>query len=545
MAVCFATGEACLVSVIVLNGASPGGSGRITALSNSSLYLGFVVASLLAPAAHERLGSDRRALVVGLAGLTLYAMAKASTVQVLHLLGATAAGMSGALVWTAEGAFLAKLARIDAACEPSVPLSVAAAKLAGMLASILPCALTAAKLLASAVLLPLGGNAPSAVRILFAAYAALGALSALGMHLLVVDPKEGMRGAVACTASAAATAAIAPAVDELRQPARAGGCGRTAARVRATLALNLSAEMALLAPNNVAFGLATGNMPLYGARIVVRTLGVGHVGWLFALSGIVSAAAAGANGGVSSWRARAASTTAGALSFALTGMLSAWLAMRLHLDAPRGAPASVDGGSVPVAWICTLFVLYGHGMAVWQGVTMAEFAQRFDDDPSIGFANLKLHSGLASALAFYAFDALGPVVAGCTCAAWALLGGCCFLLLGPGRARGAATGKAEGCGEGAAHSTRRDDGAAEAIELGAVRARAEGRPPSTHSSRAALAAMEVTAAAPADADACGGDPSTREAAAAAPADVSPPVGHDGEGDGTDLRPLRRSPRLAR
>jgi hypothetical protein len=145
-------------------------------------------------------------------------------------------------------------------------------------------------------------------------------------------------------------------------------------------------------------------------------------------------------------RGRAVSTILGSLAFAIVGLLSAWLAPRA-----AGADASL------VAPIIALFLCYGFGMAVWQGTTMAVFAERFADDPPVGFATLKLHSGLGSALAFAGFDRIGPVAAGYVCAAWAVLGGACYLLLPPPRhAAGSGEGKGsdadeasgEGLGEG-------------------------------------------------------------------------------------------------
>lgn len=462
MCACFSAGEACLASVIVLTGASLDGDATIAALSNSSLYLSFVVASLFAPAVLEWLGSDRRALAIGLVGVSSYGAAKVSSLGLLHLLGATAAGASGALLWTAEGSFLSKLAAIDAACEPRRALSASTSQLAGILATSLPCALTAAKLLASAVLIPLG-HARATLRWLFATYAALGLLAAACLGLLVTNPEE----------RASARAGLAPAAPCKERSSLA----RTGLRIRETLARNCTAEMALLIPNNVAFGLATGNMPMYGSRIVVAAMGAGHIGWLFALSGLLSAAAAAANASLSSRCGRAVSTTTGALAFAATGLLSAWLSTQLPLDQPSAhlEPRGLREARASVPLIVLMFLLYGYGMAVWQGTTMAVFAERFSDDPPVGFANLKLHSGLASAFAFYAFHRLGAVVAGYSCAAWALLGSVSFLLLGPAGARSLAalrSGESGGTELGAVSSaaTSGGDGAPlpshAALELG-------------------------------------------------------------------------------
>ncbi|KAJ1616283.1 hypothetical protein T492DRAFT_850930, partial [Pavlovales sp. CCMP2436] len=278
MSCCFALGEAALVSVIVLSGAALAGDPHVAALSNSVLYLGFVVFSLGAPALHEWLGSDRRAFVLGLAAINLYALSKMTTSDELQIMGAVASGFGGAMLWIAEGAFLTKLALIDAGCEPQLSPAASASQLSGIFATILPISLTMCKLLASAVLIPYG-HRPDAIRYLLGLYALVGMLAALCMHV----------------------------------------------RSLATLERNLSLDMALLAPNNVAFGLATGLVPSHGARIVVQALGAGHVGWLFALSGLLAATTAAALSPLSSWRGRAFATSTGALAFAATGLLCAWL----------------------------------------------------------------------------------------------------------------------------------------------------------------------------------------------------------------------------
>lgn len=518
MALCFSVGEACLTSVIILNGASLDGDASIAALSNSSLYLGFVVATLVAPAVLEWLGSDRLGIAYGLLGVSLYAVARLASLSVLHLLGATAAGMSGALLWTAEGSFLSKMVAVDAACDPPRSPSVSAARLSGIFAAILPCALTVAKLFASAVLLPLGDSRET-LRILFLSYAVLGMLASTALWAFLADAEDtGLSPNAATPVPFSSAAGMLAASDRQQPPTLSRACARTWSRTRATLARNLTLEMALLIPNNVAFGLATGNMPMYGSRIVVRALGSGHIGWLFALSGMLSAAVAAANGSLSSARARALSTCTGALAFALTGLLSAWLARRLRLDQPPPAPqsAAADSARALVPVVILLFLMYGYGMAVWQGTTMAVFAERFADDPPVGFANLKLHSGLASAFAFYAFHRLGAVAAGNTCAVWALLGSLCFLLLRPTRPRAAAlsTEGPEYVKQGAdvAHTSSRTPAEAGArhlaIELGAVSASSVGA-----ESQPAVAAEPAHPPAVVDSSACA-SPAQEETGAA-------------------------------
>jgi hypothetical protein len=360
-------------------------------------------ASLLSPAVHAWLGSDRRALTLGLAGITLYAVAALSPIRWVHLFGASAAGVGGALLWNAEGVYLSKLALIDAACAPPRNLRESTSQLAAIFATLLPAALTIGKLIASAVLIPFGDTRESA-RALFVIYAAAGALAAACMHAFLREPHP--------------SAAVAGTPRDRR-----AACALTLSRARDTLAANATVEMLLLAPTNVAFGLATGNVPSHGGRLVAHVMGAGHVGWLFALAGLVAACAASAHARLASPFGRALSTLSGAAAFTAAGLLCAWLAP-LAGQAPSRA-------LVPP--IVALFLLYGYGMAVWQGTTMAVFAERFASDPAVGFANLKLHSGLASSFAFYAFQRMGPIVAGRICAGWAVAGGVCYLLLPPAR----------------------------------------------------------------------------------------------------------------
>lgn len=408
MALCFSTGEACLVAVIVI-GQAISTDVHASATANGLLYFAFAAGALLAPTLLEVLGSAKRGLTAGLATVSAYAAVHLLPLVQLHMACAIVTGLGGALLWTSEGAFFSQLARVHATFSPTGELSVSTSRLAAIFATILPSILTAGKLLATAILMAVESDENGA-RALYGMYASAGALSAFGMYFCVRDVEGALPGP--------------PAEAVGRQVADVSR--RLIRHVSAVVRQNGRHRMLLLAPSNVAFGLTASNVPYHGTILVTRILGAEHVGWLFALSGLVSALAAALHARSSTTRARARAVASGALAFACSGMLCA------HLSGARVADGESSAPLLPA--IVLLFLAYGYGNAVWQGTTMAVFADAFHDQPAVAFANLKLQSGLATAVAFLVVDDAGALLSGYACALVALSGGLCYLSFAAGDA---------------------------------------------------------------------------------------------------------------
>ena len=78
--------------------------------------------------------------------------------------------------------------------------------------------------------------------------------------------------------------------------------------------------------------------------------------------------------------------------------------------------------------IGALFVAYGVGVASWQGTCMAFFGEAFPGEAALpAFAALKLHSGLASAIAFFVLPHVRPAAAAAACVLTALVGFAAYL----------------------------------------------------------------------------------------------------------------------
>lgn len=404
MSVCFSTGEAALVGVIVL-GAGLAENPALPAVANGCLYLAFVMASFVAPAALDQIGSLRWGIALGLYGFSTYAASLLVPIFPLQVLCATVAGAGGALMWTAEGAYLSTLSQIHVKCSQGVDLTKATTELSSIFATVLPVVLTAGKLAASAVLMLTMDGAAQAPVVLFAGYAAAIALSALCASTCIRDVDQ--PGPVDSTAST---------------------CAAVRARTWATFGKNRSPEMLKLLANNIAFGLMASFIPYHGTLLVSQDLGPEHVGWVFAWSGMVSAAVAAVSGRGAGVVHRNGYILLGATANVASAMLCAALSIEGDVDGVDHPPQpTVDR----VAPIMVVFFLYGIGIAAWQGPTMAVFAEIFVADPQPAFANLKLHSGLATSVGFFMFPRMGAVLSGMTCALVAVAGGVSYSFLVP------------------------------------------------------------------------------------------------------------------
>lgn len=178
-------------------------------------------------------------------------------------------------------------------------------------------------------------------------------------------------------------------------------------------------KLLLLLPTNVTFGLATAFFPYTVTLLAKHSLGAIAVGWLYALANVVSAIAAAGFGeacrrfGAS---ARRWVLAAGAASFGIaTGTVFA-------------APHGTDAPAWSLNALVFLFILYGVGVAAWQGTCMAFFADAFPGEQALpAFAALKLQSGLASAIAFFALPSAPPGRAAAACLVLATLGFAAYL----------------------------------------------------------------------------------------------------------------------
>jgi hypothetical protein len=390
----FAANEGALLAVVALSAALV--EPRTAALANALLYLFFALGCLASPAAVRHLG-DRRSLVLGTSAYTLYVAAYIFPSRAGVPVAASLAGACGAVLWTAQGHYFARNARLHAAAVAAEAGSVAGAaevsqavsRFASIFAVAFPLALACFKALSA--LLIAGFKSPSLVYTVLAA----SALASVWHMSGVADLSE----------------TEGPA-DESESPQSVAQAATEV--VRAHLS---EPTLLLMLPTNLAFGMCSAFFPFAITLLAKDSLGEAAVGWLYSLSNLIAAATAFACGehcrlNGPDGRRRCVAVGAACFFFCTSAV---WL-------------RSGDKGGWGVRSLSLLFCLYGVGVSVWQGRIMAFFGEAFPGHSSLAaFSSLKLQSGLASALCFFILPSANRSSAAFACAAMALLGFCFYL----------------------------------------------------------------------------------------------------------------------
>ena len=406
--------EGALLAVIALSAALV--DPAVAALGNALLYLAFSLGCVASPAVVRALGL-RRSLLLGTSAYTLYVAAyivpSAATVPPAALL----AGAAGAVLWTAQGAYFSRNGRLFARARSagaSVDAEARAVTLFATLFAVLFPAVVAAFKAASSLLLALtrGATPPVYAALALAALASVAVMS--GVMPLTEEPHGSVHAAPA-EDTPEAHAGLMPSDAASSASLLRRGVSAVGGSLRELAVAHCDATLLLMLPTNVAFGLCTAFFPYTVTILAKDALGAAAVGWLYAAANVVSALAAAAFG-VAAQRmpgCRPAIFAVGAAAFA----------------GAAGAVFSAGGGVAPTrGGLFALFSAYGIGIAVWQGTCMAFFGDAFPGRKALpAFAALKLHSGLASAIAFFVLPSSPPRAAAAACVATALLGFATYL----------------------------------------------------------------------------------------------------------------------
>eukprot|EP00754_Rhynchopus_humris_P042767 Rhum_TRINITY_DN2744_c0_g1::Rhum_TRINITY_DN2744_c0_g1_i1::g.8073::m.8073 len=188
------------------------------------------------------------------------------------------------------------------------------------------------------------------------------------------------------------TPAVPPAPTEPQQPTgeedgELKGWPFLRQNLLSTFSLLIEWKMLLMIPTNIVFGLTAGYFPVLITPMIHKHHNKGVAGLMYAMSGGVAFLLAFPYGYVSNrfTYGRAIVMIWGAMSYA--GIFT-FLALN-------------EANSIESFLL--IFTLYGSGNTVWQGTCMAVFADYWGKDPAPAFANLKLHSGVATTLAYACF----------------------------------------------------------------------------------------------------------------------------------------------
>jgi len=166
-------------------------------------------------------------------------------------------------------------------------------------------------------------------------------------------------------------------------------------QLTATISQWSSSKLFLMIPSNMAFGLMQGFHNGYFARFIVKeTVGVNYLGYFFAMTAGAAAVISLPLGFISD---RCGRRPCMLLGFFANTLVCGWLL------------SSLTYGHSWVSLSLTS-ILVGVGNAVWQTINSATFGAFFVDDMEAAFSNLKLWSGVATALSFYLFPLVPPTI---------------------------------------------------------------------------------------------------------------------------------------
>lgn len=257
-------------------------------------------------------------------------------------------------------------------------------ELAAFFATVFPLCLSAGKLSSSFILYK--WPAPLGTTIVYSVYTGLSSVAFLASF-----------GLPAVEATEAERLSAAEAIEEKPRPCSSFQL------FGATVSLLADPIMLLMVPTNLAFGFVTGFFPSVVTLRVSESHGNQFVGLLYALAGAIQA---------------------------MTSYVFSWMVIRcgsgMTVVMSIGAVCFALSSGLPMLditifaeWPILLmsFAAYGSGQSVWQGPAMALFGAYWPSNPQAAYANLKLHSGLASAIAFFLFPRLSAKEASICCLA--------------------------------------------------------------------------------------------------------------------------------
>eukprot|EP01064_Diplonema_japonicum_P032278 TRINITY_DN6015_c0_g1_i1.p1 TRINITY_DN6015_c0_g1~~TRINITY_DN6015_c0_g1_i1.p1 ORF type:complete len:437 (+),score=95.42 TRINITY_DN6015_c0_g1_i1:524-1834(+) len=372
----FAWAEGAVAAILAVSAALI--SKEANSAAGLGLYLSFSAGTLVSPVVVVRLGL-KPSLVLGLVGFSLFAASFIVPKTGVVLTAACISGFLGSVLWTAQGGYYTTNALMHSkVSDNSSKTSIGI--MASIFAGVFPLALTLCKLTSSFIL---QSSTPHPNTIIYVVYTATAVAATVAMGFVQAFEIP----------------------DNLRT-----GQGLVE-NIAVTLASLKDTKMLLMVPTNVAFGLATSYFPLVVTPLVSEVHGAHYVGYLYALSGLTSFVFAMPFAWLSNRDRYGRSTVmiVGGFAYVVVFAVS-WLVR------PTNTPS-----------LAIIFMFYGIGNTVWQGTCMAVFSDYWHAAPLPAFANLKLHSGLASSFGYALFPHIASPVPEVLCLIFSVVGVLCYL----------------------------------------------------------------------------------------------------------------------
>eukprot|EP01083_Nonionella_stella_P142809 442528_1 len=162
-------------------------------------------------------------------------------------------------------------------------------------------------------------------------------------------------------------------------------------RLLSTIQLAMTPKMGLMIPSNLAFGIVSGFIGAGLAPLINRSLGASYVGVLLSIGTAVQTIVGLPLGKLSDLYGQKPVMILGAVG-----------------DMALGGYLLISGISdtATLLQIAIMASLFGLGHGVWQSMNSAVFGKFFRTELEPAFGNLKLWSGLSTAVAFFLFPSL-------------------------------------------------------------------------------------------------------------------------------------------
>jgi MFS family permease len=452
MALCFSLVEAALLVVLSLATAVNKGLGEA---SSGALYIGFSITGLVSPTVVKYLGG-KWGIIVGLSGYCIYIACNVYPTWLTLMPSATLAGVFGSFLWTSVGCYLTEKARLYADGSRVFQLSDVLGTFNGLFVGIFFFLIVTCQ--SGSSLMLSGGEfgsskeaSSSAKFLTFAFFASVSVVSAIALIFAIpelpsdVRRKERRRLGIHGPNAASGVQDVDPhsettdlhyqrvnlsSSDSIsvssngKTPTADADADADALLNRNLLGIEESAaesarlarkaelwrdltssvrfiaepKLALMIASNMAFGFVQGfQNGTYARKIVSPSIGVSNIGNAASISALSGALVSLPFGYLSD---RFGRWTIMILGFLAHGGVSVYFATW-----PDVSDDSVPTDADLHGWSTIIFtsMALGIGNSVWNSMNAAVFGEFFAIDREAAFANLKMWSGGATAIAYFLF----------------------------------------------------------------------------------------------------------------------------------------------
>lgn len=378
MAISFSANHGCVVACLAYASAQLGD--HLGGYGSGMLYVFYAITAFFFAKPVVSMVGPKNGLLLGVGGYCFYVVGfllavilkDTTTRWVIFLSTNIIGGCAGGLLWTAQGRYFARNAKLYAE-NMEISVEAATASLAGVFATCYLGAEVITKVIATVVFISNEGSAPF---IIFTTYTAIAFLAVSFVTRLDTLKDEGTWDFDTSSIVKNSLAAGTILIDEPR--------------------------LTLLVPFQFAFGFVSSFMTFHVFGTVIGDsdhLGGTYIGLLSAIVALTGAVTAVPAGWVAKHYGKTILMTVGGLCFMLCG--AAFL------------PGSVGNGLGTWALIVPYLVMFGVGRGTWENTNKAVIADYFSDSAELStsaFACISFTSGISAAFGFFMWESISVSV---------------------------------------------------------------------------------------------------------------------------------------